>query len=116
MNYQLEKKNLVKKLVSTALLMFLGGALMAASSGDISSIIIMALVFGLVFYVPARIKEIINCGLIVGIIIGIVYVAILATLNNISIIFPIIMSLFPIADIAYSIYKIIKLKKETTQE
>lgn len=113
-NYEEEKAKLKKKLtifivITVAFTIFL--QLTASENVSFITNLGVGAMFGIVFYVPGRIQDYLHTGWVMTIVIAVVYLFLLILL--IDKIGPIgyILLLFPIADMAYSIYKVASYKK-----
>lgn len=74
----------------------------------------VGLLIGLFFYIPGRIKGLLNAGWVVTIIITLVYYAVFIGLGGaVGNWITVLAVILPVLDIAYSIYKVVSAKKES---
>lgn len=118
-NYEEEKAKLKKKLtifiVITVAFTLLFQLMGNEDTSFVTNLGIGAL-FGIVFYIPGRIQDYLHTGWLMTIVIAVVYL--LALIFLIDKIGPIgyILLLFPIADMAYSIYKVTSCKNSNGED
>ena len=114
MDYNEEMGKLKKKL-TILLILAIGFTLLfkLAMDASIFTALGMGLLIGLVFYIPGRLKGLLNAGWGATIIITLIYYAVIIGLSGAlgSWVYGIAI-IIPALDIAYSIYKIISAKKE----
>ena len=114
-DYTEEMKKLKKKLAIliaiTAVFTIMG---LVASLGGFGECLIFGLVAGFMFYIPGRLKGILNIGWLGAIILGVLYnVLFVFLMEKLGIFATIIYLLVPLADIGYSIYKVVNSKKNS---
>lgn len=98
------KKKLAILVVITAVFTALG---MVTSMGGFGDSLVFGFVAGFMFYIPGRLKGILNTGWLGSIILGVLYNALFVFLmDKIGIFAGIIYFIIPLADIGYSIYKV----------
>ena len=98
------KKKLAILVVITAVFTALG---MATSMGGFGDSLVFGFVAGFMFYIPGRLKGILNTGWLGAIILGVLYNALFVFLmDKLGIFAGIIYFIIPLADIGYSIYKV----------
>lgn len=113
-NYEAEKKSLKRKitifLVVTVAFTVLFQLTMSENVSFITNLSMGAL-FGIVFYIPGRLRDYFGLGWIMTIVIAVAYVLLLVFLNDKIGPVSFILLLLPIADMGYSIYKVVSYKK-----
>lgn len=111
-DYTEEMKKLKKKLAIliaiTAVFTAMG---LAASLGGFGECLVFGLLAGFMFYIPGRLKGMLNIGWLGAIILGILYNALFVFLMDKIGAFAVIIYLIPIADIGCSIYKVVNSRK-----
>lgn len=113
-NYEEEKKNLIKKLTIFGVIMIAFTILfkVGTSESSIFSCLMMGVLFGCVFYIPGRLHSYFHLGWIMTIIIAVGFLLVLLFLaDKIGPIVYLIL-LLPIADMGYSIYKVVSYKRQ----
>lgn len=113
-DYELEKSKLKKKLI-TFVVIAIAFALLVMIAGhmDFFSALMFGLVAGLIFYIPGRLKSMLNIGLVGVIIISVLYVVLFMFLaEKIGNIAFVICLLIPLADMGLSIYKVVSHKND----
>lgn len=115
-NYEEEKKRLKKKitifLVITIAFTILFQLTMSENVSFFTNLAMGAL-FGVVFYIPGRLRDYFGLGWIMTIVIGVAYVFLLVFLNDKIGPVSFILLLLPLADMGYSIYKVVAYKKNS---
>lgn len=98
------KKKLAILIVITAVFTALG---MATSMGGFGDSLVFGFVAGFMFYIPGRLKGILNTGWLGAIILGVLFnVLFVFLMDKLGILAGIIYFIIPLADIGYSIYKV----------
>lgn len=118
MNYQDELKKLMMKVITFIVptVMFAVILMFVMTNANLFSCVLLGSFIGLFFYIPYRVRQFLHCGWIGAIVITIVFFAVIIWLaKKIGDIVNIVL-LLPIVDICYSIYIVIKLKKDNPPE
>lgn len=116
MNYEEEKRNLTKKLIMfiSLTVVFTVIATMAFDDNGFFYNLVFGLIIGLFCYVPGRLKGILNVGWLAAIGITIAYnLLIVFLMDKLGTWMCIFCILIPLADMGYSVYKVISAKKES---
>lgn len=113
-DYELEKKSLKRKitifLVITVAFTILFQLMMSENVSFLTNLAMGAL-FGIVFYIPGRLRDYFGLGLIMTIVIAVIFLLVLLFIADKIGVIAYIVLLFPIGDMGYSIYKVVSYKK-----
>lgn len=113
-DYEVEKKSLQKKitifLVITVAFTILFQLMMSENVSFFTNLAMGAL-FGIVFYIPGRLRDYFGLGIFMTIVIAVIFLLVLLFIADKIGPIAYIVLLFPIADMGYSIYKVVSYKK-----
>lgn len=115
-DYELEKKNLIKKLSTLGVITIAVTILFCMTMDDIGFFTALGggFICGLIYYIPGRIKSITNSGWIAAIIITLVYYVVFLWLGStLGVWIYLVAVIVPLADIGLSIRRIVSAKKES---
>lgn len=114
-DYEVEKSKLKKKLITFAVISIAFTLIANVTMSDIGffTSLMFGIMVGLIFYIPGRLKSILHLGLVGVIIISVLYVALFIFLGDkIGNLSYAICVLIPLADMGYSIYKVVSHKSD----
>lgn len=113
-DYETEKKSLKRKitifLVITVAFTILFQLMMSENVSFFTNLAMGAL-FGIVFYIPGRLRDYFGLGIFMTIVIAVIFLLVLLFIADKIGPIAYIVLLFPIADMGYSIYKVVSYKK-----
>ena len=115
-DYEEEKRKLKKKLAIFAIVSIVFTILFRIGMSDdigFLSCLLTGLLTGLIFYIPGRIRDYFKLGWVMTIAISVAFVFAVVWLNGVIGAFAYIVLLFPLADMGYSIYRVVSVKKES---
>lgn len=112
--YEIEKKNLIKKIAILLVISVAFTLLFTISMSDSSffTCLMIGLLCGCAFYIPGRLQSYFHLSWLITIIVGVVFLFIVLFLADKIGPIAYIILLFPPVDIGYSIYKLVSLKKQ----
>lgn len=118
MNYEDEVRKLKKKLIIFALISAAFTVLFRCTMADLGFFenLFSGVLFGLLFYIPGRLQQLLHLGIWGTIIIAVGFILLVLWLNELIGYAAFIVIFLPFADMGYSIYKVVKLKKENPPE
>lgn len=118
MDYEDEVGKLKKKLIIFALVSVAFTVLFRCTMADAGFFenLFSGVLFGLIFYIPGRLQQLLHLGIWGTIIISVGFILLVLWLNGLIGDIAFIVIFLPLADICYSIYKVVKLKKENPPE
>lgn len=114
-DYEMEKANLKKKLITFVAVSVVFTIILNIAMSDIGffTSLMVGMLLGLMFYIPSRLKSILHLGMVGVIIISVLYVALFIFLGDkIGNIAYFICVLIPLADMGFSIYKVVSHKND----
>lgn len=113
-DYEVEKKSLKRKitifLVITVAFTILFQLMMSENVSFFTNLAMGAL-FGIVFYIPGRLRDYFGLGIFMTIVIAVIFLLVLLFIADKIGPIAYIVLLFPIADMGYSIFKVVSYKK-----
>lgn len=113
-DYETEKKSLKRKitifLVITVAFTILFQLMMSENVSFITNLAMGAL-FGIVFYIPGRLRDYFGLGMFMTIVIAVIFLLVLLFIADKIGPIAYIVLLLPIADMGYSIYKVVSYMK-----
>lgn len=111
-DYVTESEKLKKKLFTLIVVMAAFTVMGLLMSMGFGSSLLIGIAGGLLFYIPGRLKSILKFGWIGAIILSIIYYVLFFYLSDkLGNFATVIFILIPLADIGYSIYKVVSAKK-----